>query len=382
MNQRPPPPSQLSAAKGFLTVVIGTRAQLIKMAPLLRLIEEHRHPYRLLLTGQHHATMQTLLDDFGIRSEPQVLYSGKEINGIGRMALWLPLMLFRMFRRRRALLRAPNGEPALVLVHGDTFSTLLGALAGRLAGCPVGHVESGLRSFNPLNPFPEEITRLLVFRLTSLAFCPGTWAAGNMASYRAEVVDTGHNTLLDALRFAVTAESATQSETPERYCVASTHRFENLFFRRRLDWIITTITRIAESRDVIFVLHPATERRLRERGLIEGLAAHPRIHLRERMAYLPFVRLLRGAEFVMTDGGSNQEELHYLRKPTLLLRSATERREGIGEQAVLSNYCDETVSQFLAALSLPEKEDDLLRGQTSPCVRILQAITDHAEPIS
>lgn len=371
-----------NTADRFLTVVIGTRAQLIKMAPLLRALEEGGHHYRLLLTGQHQTTMQALLDDFGILTEAEVLYSGKEISGIGRMALWLPLMLFRMLRRRHQLLRAPGGEPSLVLVHGDTFSTLLGALAGRLAGCPVGHVESGLRSFNPLNPFPEEITRLLVFRLTSVAFCPGAWATGNMTKYRAEVVNTEHNTLLDALRFAVSAAPSETADTPARYCVASTHRFENLFFRHRLDWILATITRIAETRDVIFVLHPATERRLRQSGLIEVLAANPRIHLRERMAYLPFVRLLRGADFVMTDGGSNQEELHYLQKPTLLLRSATERREGMDEQAVLSNYRDETVTRFLAALPAPMKEDNLLCGRASPCAHILQVVTAPSEPAS
>jgi UDP-N-acetylglucosamine 2-epimerase (non-hydrolysing) len=366
----------------FVTVVVGTRAQLIKMAPLLRSFEACRHPYRLLLTGQHHTTMRALLNDFCIRTEPNILYSGKEISGIGQMAVWLPLMLFRLLRRRRQLLRAPDGNASLVLVHGDTFSTLLGALAGRLAACPVGHVESGLRSFNSLNPFPEEITRLLVFRLASLAFCPGAWAAGNMANYRATVVDTEHNTLLDALRFAVSVEPSGQEDTPAHYCVASTHRFENLFFRRRLEWIIATIVRIAETRDVIFVLHPATERRLRQRGLIEMLADHPRVHLRKRMAYLPFVRLLQGADFVMTDGGSNQEELYYLRKPTLLLRSATERQEGLDGQAVLSNYCDETVMRFLAALPAPAETGDLLWGQAIPCAHILQVVTGHTESAS
>jgi len=340
------------------------------MAPLLREFERRRHPCRLIFTGQHHATMSALLDDFGIAVEPEHLYRGREVSGIGRMALWLPLVVFRLLRRRRRLFRDAGGNRALVLVHGDTFSTLAGALAGRLAGCPVAHVEAGLRSFSLLNPFPEELTRLLVFRLTDIAFCPGEWAAANMAGYPVEVVDTGHNTLLDALRLASGGTGEPDPALPARYCVASIHRFENIFFRRRLAWILGAMERIARETDVVFVLHPATAGRLEAAGLMPRLVDNPRIHLRQRMSYMPFVRLLRDAAFVVTDGGSNQEELHYLGKPTLLLRNATERREGLGARTALCRFNDDALSRFLQGVREAGGGPDMLSADVSPCARI------------
>ncbi len=359
-----------------LVAVIGTRAQLIKMAPLLRELERRHHPCRLILTGQHHATMQALLDDFGIAARPEYVYRGREVSGIGRMALWLPLIVFRLLRRRQRLFRDAAGERALVLVHGDTFSTLAGALAGRLAGCPLAHVESGLRSFSLLNPFPEELTRLLVFRLTDIAFCPGEWAAGNMAKYPLEVVDTCHNTLLDSVRLAARGAGETDAALPARYCVASIHRFENIFFHRRLVWIVRAMERIARDEDVVFVMHPATVRRLEVTGLMPSLADNPRIHLRQRMAYAAFIRLLRDAAFVVTDGGSNQEELHYLGKATLLLRNATERQEGLAGRAVLCRFSDDALVEFLRIARETGSGPAMLPDDVSPCeliANILQA---------
>lgn len=356
-----------------VAVVIGTRAQLIKMAPLLCELERCGHSYQLVFTGQHTVTMQALLDDFGVTTRPEYIYTGREVSGIGRMVFWLPLIMARLLRCRRRLFHDAQGNRALVIVHGDTFSTLAGALAGRLAGCPVAHVESGLRSFSLLNPFPEEITRLLVFRLADIAFCPGEWAAGNMAGYPLEIVDTGQNTLLDALRTAVAAGDGegTDPPVPPRYCVASIHRFENIFFRRRLEWIVGTIERIAAELEVVFVLHPATAERLQACGLLQRLRSNARIHCRDRMPYMPFIRLLRNATFVVTDGGSNQEELFYMSKPTLVLRNATERKEGLGEKAVLCGFDDRIVEQFMHRAGRDSPSEDLLGADIHPCRRIV-----------
>lgn len=357
-----------------ITIVIGTRAQLIKMAPVLRELEDRVQPYRLVFTGQHSVTMEALLADFSIATRPEYIYSGPEISGIVRMFFWMPKILFRLLRRRRALFRDERGRRAIVVVHGDTFSTLIGALAGKLTGCRVAHVESGLRSFNIWNPFPEELTRIGVFRLADIAYCPGEWAVGNMARYDLETVDTGHNTLLDALRAAVADERPGDAPPYERYCVASVHRFENIFVRQRIEWIAEALERIAESFDVVFVLHPATEKRLRANGLFERLESNPRIHFRERMPYMAFIRLLEGSAFVLTDGGSNQEELYYMQKPTLILRNATERQEGIGERAVLCGFENDVVDGFLKKVWREGTGEDILSSEIHPSRRIVDHI--------
>ena len=127
----------------------------------------------------------------------------------------------------------------VILVDKDTFSTLLGAIVGKLRGIRVAHIEAGLRSGNTFHPFPEELTRRAVFRLSDVAFCPGSWPYDNMKKYRAKRVDTGQNTLLDTLAIARSIPQKTVSPFPEKtFGIVSLHRFENIFNARRLVQIV------------------------------------------------------------------------------------------------------------------------------------------------
>lgn len=336
----------------MITAVVGTRAQLIKMAPVLLELESRGLRYNLLLTGQHRETMRELLQEFGVAMAPTYAYTGPEVSGIGRMLTWLPSTLFRLLRRRRHWLPRDGPGPDVVLVHGDTLSTLLGALAGRLAGLRVAHVEAGLRSFHLLHPFPEELTRLLTFRLADIAYAPGAWACENLRRYRRlQVVDTGANTLLDTVRIAAHAPPPEAEAPEEPYCVASIHRFENIFNRGRLEAVVGLLERAAACYRVVMVLHPATRKRLTETGLLERLESNSAIRLVPRMGYTRFMRLAAGARFVITDGGSNQEELSYLGIPTLLMRRATERREGLDGSTVLCGYDPAVLDRFLGRLA-------------------------------
>jgi len=358
-----------------VSCIVGTRAQLIKMAPVMRELEARNHPFQLIMTGQHSVTMKELLQEFGIRTVPRFLYEGPEISGLGAMARWLPMMLARLRRSGKELFGgAPRGRH-LVLVHGDTFSTLIGTLAAKSCGSRVAHVESGLRSYNLFNPFPEELTRLACFRMADIAYCPGPWAAGNLNGYDLEVVDTGENTLLDALRHALAETPDMPADLPEDYCVASIHRFENLFNRRRLQLIIEMLKRAAREFPVVFVMHPATRRQLERKGLLEALETDPDFRILPRMTYIPFVNLIAEARFVVTDGGSNQEELSYLGIPTLLMREATERQEGLNEGAVLCKYDWQRFEDFLSCASSRSRGHAPLPESLSPSGRIV----DHLE---
>lgn len=320
----------------YPVIVIGTRAQLVKMAPVLREFEKRFMNFRLLFTGQHLVTMQELLDDFGVRTKPTWLGRQREVDSIGKMLLWLPYALWRIIVSRRKLLRSPGINQSIVIVHGDTISTLLGALAGWLNRCRVAHIESGLRSFSIADPFPEELIRLLVFRLIDVAFCPGSWATNNMAHYRVTTVNTGANTLLDAVRYALAASPAGARRTSNgKYCLVSIHRHENLASSKRMAWILNTVRDIARFHDVLFVLHPSTRTRLEKDARLDAMENEPRIWLLDRMGYLEFMQLIGDARFVLTDGGSNQEELFYLGIPTLIARERSERPEGLGLNAEL-----------------------------------------------
>lgn len=330
----------------MIYIVLGTRAQLIKMAPLMRELERRGASMRFLLTGQHRETMQDLIEDFALRTPAERVYGGDEASGKLTMARWLAGCLWQLVVRRRHWFPRRSRADVLV-VHGDTFSTLLGALVGRVLGIPVAHVESGLRSFNWRNPFPEELTRLAVFRLATFALCPGAWAAANLAGYRhLRVVDTGQNTLLEAVAYARERHPPESAAAP--YYVVSAHRFENLYSAPRRDAIVRIVSALARRGRVIMVLHPMTERMLRRHGQLDRLRAAG-VELRPRMTYTRFLALLAGAEAVLTDGGSNQEELSYLGVRTVLLREATERREGLGRNVMLAGVDEARVEAALLA---------------------------------
>jgi len=207
-------------------------------------------------------------------------------------------------------------------------------------------VESGLRSFDLFHPFPEEITRLLTFRLSDSLYCPGPWALGNVAKHGSERVDIGCNTLADTLALALAMERPRDHVPDGPYAVVSLHRYENIFNRQSFLRLIESVERLARERRMLFILHPPTERQIDKLGFRARLAGNPMIELRPRYTYFDFVTLLENADFVVTDGGSIQEESSYLGIPCLLMRKATERQEGLGENVVLSNFDEATIDAF------------------------------------
>lgn len=353
----------MNRASSKFIFIIGTRAQLIKMAPIIYEFENDNINFKLIMTGQHKETIQELLDEFEINTRPEYIYKGEEISGIASMFWWFPLVLAKLLINRKHYLEYKNDRH--IIVHGDTFSTLIGAIFGVLTGSKVHHVESGLRSNNIFHPFPEELTRRICFRLTDVAYCPGEWAYDNMKKFKLERINTLENTLLDAVRLGVNKKlSGTNYVNP--YCVASIHRFENIFFVKRFEWIINTLEEISNEYQIVFVLHPATKKQLKRYGFEKRLIQNDRISLVPRMTYLPFLQLMNNSSFVITDGGSNQEELYYLGKPTLIFRKATERLEGLNENAVLSNYDQKTVNNFIGNIGNMSKKDQTFDNTCQP----------------
>jgi len=350
----------------MIHIVLGTKAQLIKMAPIMVRLTEQDVPYNFISTGQHRATMKEMLGEFGLKQPDVVLYDGPDIVSLPKMLLWMLRILWRcVFSRRRIFGEQPTG---MVLVHGDTFSTLLGALMGRLAGLRVGHVESGLRSFNLLHPFPEELTRVLTFRLSHTLYCPGRWAMDNVANLRKEKIDTISNTMADAVALALKMERRRDHVPVEPFGLVSLHRYENIFRKQVFERIIHLLESVAREQRLLFILHPPTAKQLDRLGFRARLEANPQIELRPRYTYFDFVSLIEAAEFVITDGGSIQEESCYLGVPCLLMRKATERQEGLGENVVLSNYDPDVIEQFVRSAATYRREPVLTGARASDII--------------
>ena len=226
----------------------------------------------------------------------------------------------------------------VLVVHGDTVSTLMGAMIGRKLKMQVCHVEAGLRSHHLLNPFPEEIDRLLTSRFAKVHFPPGQEAVKNLNHSKGQVVDTVYNTILDSLKFSQEIPIITEGledVIKEDYFVFVMHRQENLMNKDFVKQVVERIEMLAKDRKCVFILHQITKNTLKEMGLLEKIKKNTNFILLPRLDYFEFMKLLKASKFVITDGGSNQEELHYMGKPCLIMRKTTERNEGIGQNAIL-----------------------------------------------
>ncbi len=330
--------------KPRILILLGTKAQLIKMAPVLRLLVIQKIPHTLIFTGQHQETIPALQENFGLNDFDIVLYKGRDISKPWQFPQWF-WETWRNAHKNKSLFLLNDPKQQFLLVHGDTFSTLLGALLGRLWGVKVAHIEAGLRSHNLLQPFPEEITRIVVGKLSHIHFHPGKWAGDNLAQYHQTVlINTHANTLVDTVKFSL--EQQPRFQVPHQgYGLVSLHRFENLYNRQQLLRALKIIFLAAKKQQLLFMLHPATQHRLQKLGWLRFLQDHRHIQLIPRMNSTDFLHLVAQAEFVLTDGGSNQEECSYLGIPTLLLRKATERQEGLDKNVILSQL-DEDVAKF------------------------------------
>jgi UDP-N-acetylglucosamine 2-epimerase (non-hydrolysing) len=354
--------------------VIGTRAQLIKVAPVVVTCERLGLATTLLMTGQHHETMQDLIGEFGITSPQVQALLPFEHATVRSLLRWLPAAYIGIVARLREL--DASGEGLDVLVHGDTLSTLVGAIAGRRCGARVVHLESGLSSGRLFDPFPEELCRRSVFRITNLAMCPNPQAVAYMRRHhRCRVVDTGGNTIIDAV--TLSGASPLKRDPARPYLVASLHRFQNLYDAPRLVALVELIEAIAARYPVHFVLHPATRNRLGKQGLLRRLETAAGVQLSPRLGYRDFLRLAAAAACVLTDGGSNQEELAALGVPTIVMRERTERPDGLGANALMEGDVVGGVRRFV----LEEGFEQLRRApaaapEEGPSQRIARALVD------
>lgn len=359
-----------------LLVLIGTKAQFIKTAPVLRELDRRNVRYRLVYTGQHSETFDALERAFGTRAPDENLVPGVEAATRSSFAAWtVSFWRHGLGRVRRAEWRAAK----IALVHGDTASTLYGALLGRMAGARVAHVEAGLRSPRLLDPFPEELIRRAVSRIATVHLAPDASAIAHLRGRRGRIVGTRGNTLRDALAMALGSIDALPAcGGGGGYAIVSIHRTENLSDRDRLDALMRHVLAVSKKVPLRFVLHPVTRSKLAATGWTARLQQAPGVELLERMDYPGFVKLMLGAQFLMTDGGSNQEEAAMLGLPTLLLRRTTERNDGLDGSVVLSELRGEVIQSFVTENAGKAWSVRDVHGE-SPSARIVDVLLEELD---
>jgi len=365
----------------LIQVLFGTKAEAIKLAPVLTEMDKRGVPYRLVETGQHGGFLPGLRVELGLR-EPDVCLGGdRDADTVARAVIWGIRLALRLASAQRLRDEVFGNRDGVCLVHGDTPSTLLSALMARRAGLRVAHLESGLRSHSWRHPFPEELIRVAVMRLAHVLFAPDGDAVANLEALVAEgrvrgrVVATSANTGVEALRSALGPVGPGVAGSGP--VVATMHRVENLHDDARFEGFLALLGRLA--RPAVFVVHPPTEAVLSDRGgraVVEDMG----VATSGLVPYGEFTAMLAAAPYVVTDGGSIQEECARLGVPTLLWRDRTERPDGIGANVVLARYDDDVVGAFLAdpqALRRP-----VALGDERPSAEVVDVLVDELEALA
>ncbi len=364
--------------------VFGTRPEAIKMAPLVkRLNEEPEIESVLCVTAQHREMLDQVLDLFGLVPDYD-LNIMKQNQTISQITSNVLTGLEEVLKKEK---------PDIVLVHGDTTTTFAASLAAFYQQIKVGHVEAGLRTYDKYSPYPEEMNRILTGHIADLHFAP---TERNLRNLVAEAIPedtifiTG-NTVIDALLQVADKPYRFEDETLKkidfemrRVITVTCHRRENL--GENMEQIFRAIRDIAEEfkdTEIIYPVH--MNPKVRETaGKVLGNAG--RIHLIEPLQYQPFVNLMARSYLIITDSGGMQEEAPSLGKPVLVVRKETERPEAIEAGTVkLAGVSRDTIFRMTRELLVDEEAYGRMARAVNPygdghaCERITRILLDYGK---
>lgn len=332
-----------------IVFVAGTTAEFIKIAPVLAELTSRGLPYQVWTTGQHIDGVEQTLQNLDVPMPNRYLISGRARRSIARVKQvpgWFANVAWTIARQFRELKREVGH--GIVVVHGDTFTTVIGALLGRLMGADVAHIEAGLRSGSIRSPFPEELNRRIVGRLATLHFAPTERERQNLARQerrgKAEVIVTGANTVVDALRRARN-QTTDLPELPERFGLVTLHRFELVQNKNDFKAVLLRLRDFAQQLPLVMVIGNSERARITELGL--GTIFNDRLTRIDKRPYSAFLAILMKASMVVTDSGGLQEECAALGIPCAVHRERTERHQGLGENVVLTQLDLGTLDTFL-----------------------------------
>ena len=309
-------------------VVMGTRPEVIKLAPVIT--ELNKHPARLKTivcsTGQHRHILDQMMTMFKLKADFDL--------NLMRPNQALPEFLQHSILELNKVIE--KVRPDMTIVQGDTITATAAALASYYARVPVAHVEAGLRSHDRNNPFPEEANRLIVDQISELLFVPTKASARNLEKEgfpRSRVLITG-NTVIDALRQSLKLidkkMDCCKIPRGKKLLLVTLHRRES--FGKPLEGILKALKEVVAANKKLYMIYPVHPNP-NVKGPAYRLLNHPRIKLIDPLSYLPFLSLMAKSDLIVTDSGGVQEEAPALNKTVLVLRDKTERSE-----AVLAGY--------------------------------------------
>jgi UDP-N-acetylglucosamine 2-epimerase len=352
-----------------VVTILGARPQFIKAAPVIKALRRAGHEECLIHTGQHYdyGMSRVFFEELGIPKPEVNLGVGSGPHGwqTGKMLLRIEEVLVRK-------------KPDLVIVYGDTNSTLAGALAAVKLHIPLAHVEAGLRSFN--KEMPEEHNRVLTDRCSAFLFCPTKTAVDNLTSEGIkqgvyQVGDTMYDALLQFIERA--AERSTILNdlglNPKKYLLATVHRPYNTDAPDRLHNIMMALFDIGEP--IVFPVHPRTRKKIAKlSGLFKPSPSANSVRMIEPVGYLDMLMLEKNARLILTDSGGMQKEAYFFRVPCVTMRPETEWVETVKTGWNVLTNCDRYLIVRHVLNMKPPKEARTDFGDGNAAGRILKIL--------
>ena len=342
-----------------ILLVFGTRPEAIKMAPLVKALQKDTEHFetRVCVTAQHRQMLDQVLEVFGITPEYDlnIMAPNQDLYDITAKVLLGLRKVLKDFR------------PDTVLVHGDTTTSMAASLAAFYMQIPVGHVEAGLRTYNMLSPWPEEMNRQVTDRICTYYFAPTEQSRANLLQENIDakkIFITG-NTVIDALLMAVDIISTTAGvkekmakELQEKgytvgdreYILVTGHRREN--FGDGFLHICKAIKELAALHPEMDIVYPVHLNPNVQKPVYELLSGLSNVYLISPLDYLPFIYAMQHSTLLLTDSGGVQEEAPSLGKPVLVMRDTTERPEAVeaGTVKLVGTDAEAIVSNVTALL--------------------------------
>ena len=371
-----------------ILLVFGTRPEAIKMAPLVKALQKDTEHFetRVCVTAQHRQMLDQVLEVFGITPEYDlnIMAPNQDLYDITAKVLLGLREVLKDFR------------PDTVLVHGDTTTSMAASLAAFYMQIPVGHVEAGLRTYNMLYPWPEEMNRQVTDRICTYYFAPTEQSRANLLQENIDakkIFITG-NTVIDALLMAVDIISTTAGvkekmakELQEKgytvgdreYILVTGHRREN--FGDGFLHICKAIKELAALHPEMDIVYPVHLNPNVQKPVYELLSGLSNVYLISPLDYLPFIYAMQHSTLLLTDSGGVQEEAPSLGKPVLVMRDTTERPEAVeaGTVKLVGTNAEAIVSNVTALLQDKEmykrmSETHNPYGDGQACERIIAAL--------
>ncbi len=331
--------------------IFGTRPEAIKMAPLVKELEKREEIESVVcVTAQHRQMLDQVLETFNITPDYDlnIMKQGQTLVDITTRALQSLSEVISQVK------------PNIVLVHGDTTTTLSGSLAAFYNQVSVGHVEAGLRTYDKYSPFPEEVNRQFTGIIADMHFAPTEVSKNNLLKEgkKEETIYVTGNTAIDALRTTVKDDyyhPIFDKIGNDKIILLTAHRRENL--GEPMKNMFRAIKRIVEEFDGVQVIYPVHLNPLVRQAADEVLGDNNKVHLIDPLEVLDFHNFLNKSYIIMTDSGGIQEEAPSLGKPVLVLRDTTERPEGVSAGTLRLAGTDEDDIYDLTKLLLTNKDE-------------------------